>query len=136
MGKAMTGVIWPGLPKNSWIRMIAATIAIFANTIIRRQGKDLYSIIKLNNQNGVFFVALGTIFGPIVGVSLSLYAISLIEVGVAQTIFSLVPVFVLPLAYFFYKEKISLKAFLGVLIAVGGVMLLIWRDYLQSLIQG
>jgi drug/metabolite transporter (DMT)-like permease len=119
----------------TWIRMIAATIAIFVNTIIRGQSKNLFEIIKENKQNGVFFVVLGTIFGPVVGVSLSLYAISLIEVGVAQTIFSLVPVFVLPLAYLFYKEKITLKALLGVLIAVSGVILLIWRDYLQSLIS-
>jgi drug/metabolite transporter (DMT)-like permease len=85
-----------------------------------------------NKDKGLWYAVLGTVFGPVIGVSLSLYVISQIEVSVAQTIFSLVPVFVLPLAFLFYKEKISLRSLIGVLIALAGVMLLIWRDTIQN----
>jgi drug/metabolite transporter (DMT)-like permease len=53
--------------------------------------------------------------------------------SVAQTIFSLVPVFVLPLSYLFYSEKITLKSIIGALIAITGVIVLIWRDDIRTL---
>jgi len=39
----------------------------------------------------------------------------------------------LPLAYLFYKEKITLKSIIGAFIAIIGVMILIWRDALLAL---
>ena len=89
-------------------------------------------IIK-NQNNGIPFAVAGTVFGPVLGVSFSMYAVSLINASVAQTIFSLVPVFALPLSYFFYKEKITWQALAGAVIAVIGVLLLIWRDELITL---
>jgi drug/metabolite transporter (DMT)-like permease len=50
----------------------------------------------------------------------------------AQTIFSLVPVFVLPIAYWIYKEKITIKSLLGALIATLGVIILVWREEIIS----
>ena len=77
----------------------------------------------------------GTVFGPVIGVCLSMLSVSLLHVSVAQTIFSLVPVFVLPLAFLFYKEPITLKSLSGALISVSGVMILIWRDELAARLQ-
>jgi drug/metabolite transporter (DMT)-like permease len=34
----------------------------------------------------------------------------------------------------FYKEKISFQSLIGVVVAISGVVILIWRDYLQQLI--
>jgi drug/metabolite transporter (DMT)-like permease len=51
---------------------------------------------------------------------------------VAQTIFSLVPVFAIPLAYFFHKEKMTLSIILGALIAIAGVIVLIWRNNIMD----
>jgi drug/metabolite transporter (DMT)-like permease len=64
-----------------------------------------------------------------------MYAVSLLQdkPSIAQTIFSLVPVFVLPLSYLFYKEKITSRAILGAAIAIIGVMILIWREQLVQL---
>ncbi|MBA3705627.1 MAG: DMT family transporter [Bacteroidetes bacterium] len=116
----------------TWIRMVAATLIVFLITIVRGKLKTITKPIIQNKNNGFIYTLGGTIFGPVVGVSLSMLAISLLhnKPSVAQTIFSLIPVFVLPLSYLFYKEKITLKAILGALIAITGVVILIWRTEL------
>jgi len=68
-----------------------------------------------------------------VGVSLSLYAANLINVSIAQTLFSMVPVFILPVSWLLYREKITFQSFLGALIAVGGVLVLVWRNEISAL---
>jgi drug/metabolite transporter (DMT)-like permease len=71
---------------------------------------------------------LGTLCGPVVGMMTSMYALSHINASVAQTIFSLVPVFVLFLNFFIYKEKISMRSLGGAIIAIAGVYVLVFRD--------
>lgn len=67
---------------------------------------------------------LGAIFGPFLGVSLSLVAVKYTEAGVAATIMALVPVLIIPPAVLIQKERVSLRAVLGSLAAVAGVALL------------
>jgi drug/metabolite transporter (DMT)-like permease len=78
----------------------------------------------------------GVIFGPLLAVSLAMIAIQYINVAVAQTVFALVPVVALLIAYFIYREKISRKAFYGVIAAIAGVTILIWRTQIQDHIIG
>jgi drug/metabolite transporter (DMT)-like permease len=47
---------------------------------------------------------------------------------VAQTIFAMVPLFALLIAFFVYKEKITARSVWGIVAALAGVMLLIWRN--------
>lgn len=70
----------------------------------------------------------GTLLGPVAGVSLSLLAIQHLKVAEAQTVFALLPVFVLPLNYFIYREKITLTSVFACLMAIAGVIMLIWRE--------
>jgi drug/metabolite transporter (DMT)-like permease len=67
---------------------------------------------------------LGAVFGPFLGVSLSLVAIKYTETGVAATIMALVPVLIIPPAVLIMKETVSPRAILGSLVAVAGVALL------------
>ncbi|MCK6649212.1 MAG: DMT family transporter [Bacteroidia bacterium] len=119
----------------TWLRMISATVVIYLITISRGKLKEITQPVLDNKNNGIIYTLGGTIFGPVIGVSLSMYAVSLLQdkPSIAQTIFSLVPVFVLPLSYLFYKEKITAKAILGAIIAIVGVMILIWREQLVQL---
>jgi drug/metabolite transporter (DMT)-like permease len=70
------------------------------------------------------FTALGSFFGPFVGVSLSLYAVQHTQVGVAATIIALVPVLIIPPAVLIKKEIIGLRDVAGAAIAVAGSFLL------------
>jgi drug/metabolite transporter (DMT)-like permease len=119
----------------TWLRMVSAMLIIFLVTAIRGKLKENITPVLQNKNNGIPFTIAGTIFGPVIGVSLSMLAVSLLhnKPSVAQTIFSLVPIFALPLAFLFYKEKITGKAVLGALIAITGVIVLIWRDEIINL---
>jgi drug/metabolite transporter (DMT)-like permease len=114
----------------TWLRMLCATAVIFIITAFRGKLKETIQPVLKNRNNGNIYTLAGTIFGPVIGVSLSMYALSLLhdKPSVAQTIFSLVPIFALPLAYVFYKEKISGRSVLGAFIAIAGVVILIWRE--------
>ncbi|MCW3085498.1 MAG: hypothetical protein JWP12_2864 [Bacteroidetes bacterium] len=118
----------------TWLRMICATTVIFIITAIRGRIKEIALPVIQNKNKGNMYTLAGAIFGPVTGVSLSMLTISLMhnKPSVAQTIFSLMPIFALPLAYFFYKEKITLKAVIGALIAITGVIVLIWRDEIRN----
>ncbi len=73
---------------------------------------------------GYAFAAAGAVFGPFLGVWMSLVASDRAPVGVAQTLCSLTPIFLAPLAAWLYKERISPRAVLGAIVAVGGASLL------------
>jgi drug/metabolite transporter (DMT)-like permease len=55
---------------------------------------------------------------------MSLVASDRAPVGVAQTLCSLTPIFLAPVAAWVYRERISLRAVLGAFVAVGGASLL------------
>lgn len=76
---------------------------------------------------GLLFAGGGAVAGPYLGVWMSLVASDRCPVGVAQTLCSLPPIFLLPFAAFLHKEHISLRAILGALIAVGGVAVLFFQ---------
>jgi drug/metabolite transporter (DMT)-like permease len=118
----------------TWLRMVSATSVIYIITIIRGKLFEYTNPIILNKNKGIKYALAGTVFGPVIGVSLSMYAVSLLhnKPSVAQTIFSLVPIFALPLAWLFYREKVTLKSLVGALIALAGVVILIWRDEIIS----
>jgi drug/metabolite transporter (DMT)-like permease len=73
---------------------------------------------------GLWFILGGSIVGPVIGVSLSLFSIQHTTVGVASTIIALPPVILLPISRFILKEKFGWGAVWGTLMAVGGVALL------------
>ena len=112
----------------TFVRMIIATLVMYTITTLRGKMREIHEPILENKNKGLAYVVAGTMFGPVIGVGLSMYAVSLIPASVAQTIFSLVPVMVLPLAFFIKKEKITTKAVLGALVAILGVIVLVWRD--------
>jgi drug/metabolite transporter (DMT)-like permease len=111
-----------------WIRLLFAFSAAFIlSALTGSLLKNAKPVLK--NQNNVFpFMLIGTIFGPIAGVTLSLLAIEKLEVAVAQTIFALLPIVVLPLNLLIYKEKITVQSVFACMLAIAGVMLLIWRN--------
>jgi drug/metabolite transporter (DMT)-like permease len=108
--------------------MIVATGSMFILTAVTGNLKTLINKENTKLKQGLLFMTAGTFFGPVIGVSLAMYTVSLVDASVAQTIFSLVPVFVLPIAYFIFKEKVTGASIIGALIAILGVVILIWRD--------
>ncbi len=73
------------------------------------------------DRRAMQWIVVGSLFGPSLGVGLSLLAIQHTTTGVASTIMAIVPVLIIPPAVIFLKEKITLREVIGSLIAVIGV---------------
>jgi len=103
------------------IRIIAGIFGyIVLVTILFRWGNVQRA---LKNKEGMVLTTIGSFFGPFLGVSFSLIAVKYTEAGIASTIMSLVPVFIILPAVIIYKEKVTLSELIGALVSVGGVAL-------------
>jgi drug/metabolite transporter (DMT)-like permease len=67
---------------------------------------------------------LGSVFGPFVGVYLSLLAVQNTSTGIASTIMAIVPVLIIPFSVMLFKEKINLREIIGAIIAVTGTAIM------------
>jgi len=106
----------------SQIRVLAGIVGFtLIFFFMRRWGKVKTG---LKNRKGMLFTALGSIFGPFLGVSFSLLAVQNTEAGIAATIMSIVPILLIPPAVLFFRERITWKEIIGSFIAVAGVALL------------
>jgi drug/metabolite transporter (DMT)-like permease len=105
------------------IRMLAAVIFIWVWAVIQKQAGSTITAVR-EQPRSISLIALGALFGPVLGVSASLLAIQHAEIGVASTLMALPPVIVLPISYFFFKEKVGWQAIAGTLLAIAGVAVL------------
>jgi len=106
----------------TFIRMITAAAGIWLFSLFR--GEIGRTAGKLKDRRALLFAVGGTVCGPFLGVWLSLVAVNNTEAGIAAAIMATVPVMVIPLVIIIYKEKVSIRAFIGAIIAAGGVALL------------
>ncbi len=105
------------------IRMLAAVIFIWIWAAF--DGKAGETLNDLRGKPQVIaLLALGAFVGPVLGVTSSLLAIQYSEIGVASTLMALTPVFILPVSYFVFKEKVGWQAIVGTALAIAGVAVL------------
>lgn len=104
---------------STQIRLIAGIIGFAVLFTIRNHWPKYKASLK--RKDAMFSLTLGSFFGPFLGISLSLYAVQRINPGVASTLIALTPVILIPYAFYFKKEKVSLREIAGTLIALSGV---------------
>ncbi len=114
------GVLEP--MEASFIRILFSVIIIWLISAVRGQLPNLLRSMK--NYKALGFSAAGAVVGPFLGVWMSLVAVKYISTGVAATLNSMTPVMIIPLVILYYKEKVSLRALIGAIIAVVGVSIL------------
>ena len=68
-------------------------------------------------------VTVGSFFGPFVGVALSLFAVQQTKAGIASTLMSLVPIFIIVPSAIMFKEKITARQVIGAVISIAGASL-------------
>jgi drug/metabolite transporter (DMT)-like permease len=78
----------------------------------------------LHDGRAMAQLGLGAVFGPFLGVSLSLLAVQHTQAGVAATLMALVPVLVIPAAWLLRREAVTWRALGGACLAVAGSALL------------
>lgn len=105
------------------LRTSLSLAAILIWTGMQKNGFSTLFQLK-HNPLAVKYIVWGAIFGPLIGMWLSLYAIQNTKVGIATALTSLPPIFLIPIGYFLFKERITIHAILGSVIAVAGVALI------------
>ena len=103
------------------IRIITGCIGfIILISLIKRWPKVKQAV---SDKISMKFIVIGSIFGPFLGVYVSLLAVKYTTVGIASTIMAIIPVLIIPPAILLYKEKVTLKEVIGAFIALGGIVL-------------
>ena len=105
----------------SHIRVITGMIGFAIIILITRRYGNVWK--ALHHKPAMKRIALGSVFGPFLGVSFSLLAVQNTKTGIAATIMSIVPVLIIPPAILFFHEKVNWKEIIGAIITVSGVAL-------------
>jgi len=117
--------IVPALAAQLWFRRRStAAIASSAHAFLRPEKGAGGGTNASAWRVGILFSLCGAVTGPYLGVWLSLIACDRAPLGVAQTLLTLSPVFILPATAIMHRERISLRTAIGALVAVGGAAVL------------
>ena len=103
------------------IRIITGIIGFAIVITLWKKWGNISAAFK--NTKAIKRITVGSVFGPFLGVSFSLYAVQHTSAGIASTIMAITPVLIIPPAILFKKEKVTLRAIIGAVISVVGVAL-------------
>lgn len=103
------------------IRIIAGVIGFIIVISFWRKWENVG--LALKNKQALNRITLGSVFGPFLGVSLSLFAVQRTNAGIASTLMSIVPILIIPPSIYFFKQKIRTNEIIGAIISVIGVTL-------------
>lgn len=104
------------------IRMIVGLACFVALAAATGAGPRVRAAVR--DREALRMTAVGAALGPLLGVALAMFALQHTEAGVAASLLSTSPIFVIPLAARFEGERASLRGVLGAALAVAGVTLL------------
>jgi drug/metabolite transporter (DMT)-like permease len=104
------------------IRIIAGALGFVALFFLIDWWPRVFAALR--HPGAMTRTGIGAVFGPFVGVSLSLVAVQHTEAGVAATIMALGPVLIIPPTIWLYKKRVSARAIAGAVIAIAGTALL------------
>lgn len=107
---------------GSQIRIIAAIIGLGIQAVILGQHDKVF---RQTPKERVAFknIGAGAVFGPFLGVTLSLLAVRYTQAGTASTLMALTPVLIIPPSIFILKQKVKASEFIGAAVAVSGAAL-------------
>ena len=106
---------------STMIRSLTGMVGFFVLMALMRKLPELRA--ALHHREGMKYTGLTTLFGPFIGVSLSLMAVQYARAGIASTLMALTPVLILSPYALIYKQKITPKEILGVIVSMTGVAL-------------
>ena len=106
---------------STMIRAVVGAAGFLALMALQKKTKELKA--AAHDRRGLGYALIMTIFGPVMGVSLSLMAVRYTSAGIASTLMALTPVFILIPYAFIYHQRIRTRELLGVLVSMTGVAL-------------
>ena len=122
LAKQGLGGDYPSI-SGTLIRILTAMAFIWLITIFMRQTRQTLQSV-FSNFKLVRNIFGGSVVGPFIGVWLSQIAIQRTYIGIASTLMALTPIFMLPIAKWYYKEEVSSRAVFGTVVALIGVAII------------
>jgi drug/metabolite transporter (DMT)-like permease len=111
--------------KQAVIRIIGSFLGFLPFLTLARRWPSIGWALK--QRVPMIVVALGALVGPGVGAVLMVYAKQHGSTGTVVAIICTQPVMILPFSTVLFKEKVSLRAWLGAVISVAGVAAMLWK---------
>jgi len=106
---------------STMIRAIFGSMGFIALMALRHNLPQLKTAAR--DRKGLGYVLIMSLFGPVVGVSLSLMAVRYTDAGIASTLMALTPVIILIPYAITGKQPIRFKEVVGVTVSMLGVAL-------------
>lgn len=104
------------------MRLVLGALSIWLGILLAGKLPELRAAIK--SREGMNNTALGALIGPFLGITLSMFAVTYTDAGIAQTLMSLMPVLIIPTVWIVYRQRTSWRGILGAIVAVIGVAIL------------
>lgn len=104
---------------STQIRIITGFISFTIFIFYLKKWDDVKAAFK--DRKAMTGITLGSIAGPFLGVSLSLLSLQYTSAGISSTITAIVPVTIIPISIWVFKEKIKPKEIFGAIVTVIGV---------------
>ncbi len=105
----------------TFIRCLAGLIGFVVLLFLRRKQSQFFE--PLRTLSGVLLLVALAVFGPVVGVSLSLRAVQLTDVGIAQSLMATTPILIMLPSHIFFHTPLNFRSVVGTIISVIGVTL-------------
>ena len=106
---------------STMVRAIIGGLGFFLILCLQKNFGKLKSAVK--DPVAMKYASIITLFGPAVGVSLSLMAVRYANAGIASTLMALTPVFILAPEVLINKKRIRFKEMVGLAVSITGVAL-------------
>lgn len=104
------------------IRIVAAMIGFTIVISVTKNWGKVFTGIK--DMKAMRNITIGSIFGPFVGVSMSLLAVQHAPTAIVSTITSITPILLIPVSIIIFKEKVISREIFGSIITLFGIAIL------------
>ncbi len=108
------------------VRIAASLVLLLPVAAVTRRYESPATMFA-KDRKAFYLTATGSVLGPFLGITFSLVAIEHTKIGIAATIMATVPILMMPLVRFLYKERLTWRAIVGALVTVVGVGVLFLR---------
>ena len=103
----------------SLIRVAAGCVCCWM--LVKADGRVGATAGAFRNRANLGWLLLGVAVGPVIGIWLSMIALRGSSAGVASTLISLSPIFLIPMSWIAYGERPTLGRVVATIVAMGGV---------------
>lgn len=104
------------------IRISGGLVGLAVFALLRRQ--FFADFRRMREPRNLLLLTSAAFVGPVLGIVLTLYALTLAPVGIVTTLMQLSPVMLLPIERFAFKKRVTSGAVAGTVLAVAGAAFL------------